>query len=134
MRRAVLTPSPRGDKKWRVALAGGSTFDFGQAGAADYTTHGDARRAARYLRRHGGLSKEEYAALKTSSSLQAVKRAVARVDASTKEDWHDPTTRGFWSRWLLWSQPTLAQAQGLLRRRFGIEVVVEDQKKRSRRK
>ena len=36
------------------------------------------------------------------------------------EDWSDPRTPGFWSRWLLWNQPTLRDSEKSLRSRFGL--------------
>lgn len=36
---------------------------------------------------------------------------------SKREDWNDPLTAGFWSRWILWEKPTLkASVEALLRK------------------
>jgi hypothetical protein len=51
------------------------TVHFGASGYEDYTQHGDKTRRERYLKRH-----------------------------RTREDWTNPLTAGFWSRWLLWGE------------------------------
>jgi hypothetical protein len=66
--------------KWRAVFPNGKTINFGLRGYSDYTIHKDHSRMLRYLSRH-------------------VKR----------ENW-SPSGRykaGFWSRWLLWSRPSL---------------------------
>ena len=70
----------------------GRTIHFGAAGYEDYTTHKDPARKARYLACHSG------------------------------EDWSDPTTAGFWARWLLWNQPTLQASIKDVNQRFGLRV------------
>jgi hypothetical protein len=47
---------------------------FGQAGATDFVQSKDPERKQRYIARH-----------------------------QTRENWSDPTTPGFWSRWVLWN-------------------------------
>ena len=70
----------------------GRTIHFGAAGYEDFTSHKDPQRKARYLARHSG------------------------------EDWSDPTTAGFWARWLLWNQPTLQASIKDVNQRFGLRV------------
>ena len=72
----------------------GRTIHFGAAGYEDFTTHKDPKRKARYLARHSG------------------------------EDWSDPTTAGFWARWLLWNQPTLQASIKDVNRRFRLQIYV----------
>lgn len=51
---------------------------FGQAGAKDYTSHSSLdreKRKAAYIKRH-----------------------------SATEDWNNPESAGFWSRWVLWGK------------------------------
>lgn len=48
----------------------------------DYTIHKDPKRRELYIQRHSGMG----------------------------EDWEDPTTAGFWSRWLLWEKPNFEDA------------------------
>ena len=62
--RATVVKSPVKGKKYRARLSDGTHVDFGAAGMADYTTHRDPRRMARYLRRHGGLTSAQYEATK----------------------------------------------------------------------
>jgi hypothetical protein len=68
-------------KKWTAIFPNGKKVSFGAYGYEDYTTHGDAERMERYLKRH-----------------------------KNNEDWSDPYTAGFWSRWLLWSKPSMKEA------------------------
>jgi hypothetical protein len=74
----VIRASP--PHKWRAVFPDGKKVNFGLRGYSDYTIHKDHARMLRYLTRH-------------------VKR----------ENW-SPSGRfkaGFWSRWLLWSKPSL---------------------------
>jgi hypothetical protein len=74
----VVRASP--PHKWSAVFPDGKKVNFGLRGYSDYTIHKDHNRMLRYLTRH-------------------VKR----------ENW-SPSGRfkaGFWSRWLLWSKPTL---------------------------
>jgi len=105
----VLTKSPKPLKKWRVSTPPGVVpkrhVDFGQRGASDYTMHKDAERMRRYVVRHGG---------KTSASV-----------SSTKESWGSKAgvwTAGFWSRWLLWSRPSITAAKALIKSKFNITL------------
>lgn len=100
--KVILRKSPKPDKKWRVTLPGGKSVDFGARGMSDYTIHKDANRMKLYVRRHGGV--------------------MPRGERSVKERWNDPYTAGFWSRWLLWSKPSLSGAKVFLRKKFGIHV------------
>lgn len=106
---AIVTRSPHPAKKLRATLSDGTTVDFGARGMEDYTTHKDARRMSSYLRRHGGLTSKEYANAKRLDTPK-LRQSMAQIHQSTKENWRDPRTAGFWSRWLLWSEPTLALA------------------------
>ena len=69
--------------KRRATFPNGKSVNFGLRGYSDYTIHKDHARMLRYLTRH-------------------VKR----------ENW-SPSGRfkaGFWSRWLLWSKPSIRAA------------------------
>ena len=92
--KVLLLNSPRKDKKFRVIFADKSHVDFGQEGYSDYTIHKDPERMRRYLVRHG-RGREKW-------SIRGIK------------------TAGFWSRWLLWSKPSLAEAKMLIKKKFGI--------------
>jgi len=88
-----LLKSPRATKKWRVIFPNGKTVDFGGKGYSDYTIHKDPERMKRYLIRH-----------------------------KKREDWSDPYTAGFWSRWLLWSEPSMVRAIKLLKNKFNFNI------------
>jgi hypothetical protein len=64
------------------ATNGVKTVRFGAVGYSDYTVHKDRERRRRYIARHG----------------------------MGREDWSDPNTAGFWSRWLLWGEHTSLEA------------------------
>ena len=95
MKSAVtLIKSPRVNKKFRVLFGDKTHVDFGQVGYSDYTIHKDPERMKRYLTRH----------------------------RKGHEQWgiKGIQTAGFWSRWLLWSKPSLAEAKMLIKKKFGI--------------
>ena len=91
--RAKLSKSKIKGKKYTVEI-GGRRVDFGAAGYQDYTQHHDPERRRAYLMRH-----------------------------KKKEDWRDPLTAGFWSRWLLWDKPSILDAKRNITRMFGIRFV-----------
>jgi hypothetical protein len=98
----LITRSPNRLKKFRAVVTDGTrttSVDFGQAGASDYTIHKEFPRMVRYVTRHSH-----------PSDLEGV-RNIERVN-STKERWgiDGIRTAGFWSRWLLWSRPSLRGA------------------------
>jgi len=68
-------------KKYDAVIDGRKTVSFGQKTASDYTTHRDPERKERYLKRH-----------------------------RPNEDWNDPKSAGFYSRWITWNKPTLQQS------------------------
>lgn len=85
-----------GRHKFKAVFPEGRTIHFGAKGYSDYTIHKDAVRMKRYVIRHG----------------------------RGRENWgkSGQYTPGFWSRWLLWSRPTmngaLAKTQRVLGRRI----------------
>jgi hypothetical protein len=85
----ILRKSPKRTKKWRVEIHG-RVVDFGARGYSDYTMHKNHERMLRYIQRH-----------------------------QKREDWKNPYTAGYWSRWLLWSKPSFAQALQNLRKKLG---------------
>jgi hypothetical protein len=62
---------------------------FGAAGMSDYTIHKDPERKKAYIARH-----------------------------KDNEDFNDPLTAGFWSRWYLWNLPTKKASLEDLKRRY----------------
>jgi hypothetical protein len=89
----ILSKSKIPGKKWTVQLPDGKKVSFGASGYEDYTMHHDAVRMQRYVIRH-----------------------------QRHENWTDPHTAGFWSRWLLWSKPTLAAAIKEAEKRSGYNI------------
>ena len=92
---AILQKSDRKFKRYMVHLQtpdGMQTVHFGSSEHDNYTTHKDPKRRELYLARH-----------------------------AKRENWEDPTTAGFWSRWLLWEEPHLLDAIKALERK-GIKV------------
>lgn len=78
-------------KKWTAVIDGTRTVHFGAAGYSDFTIHKDEERRQRYVARH-----------------------------AAREDWTiaGVGTAGFWSRWLLWNQPTINSSIADMHRRF----------------
>ena len=89
-----LCKSPKPVKKWRVTFEDGTHVDFGQKGYSDFTLHHDPVRMKRYVKRHSGMG-----------------------ETWSKSGLHTP---GFWSRWLLWSRPSLEEAKKYMQKRFRI--------------
>lgn len=89
-----ITKSKYPGKKYDAnILVGGKkrVVPFGAAGMSDYTINKDPKRRELYLQRH-----------------------------RKREDWKNPRSAGFWSRWYLWEATTKAEAESLLRARFGL--------------
>jgi hypothetical protein len=89
-----LIKSLNPQKKFRVIFESGGHVDFGGKGYSDFTIHKDPSRMKRYLARHGRMGE--------TWSKNGIK------------------TAGFWSRWLLWSKPSMKEAKNLMSKRFGI--------------
>ena len=96
MQEVLLEPSERKDKKWRVIFEDGKSVNFGAKGYSDYTQNKDPKRKESYLKRH-----------------------------KKREDWTKGgmDTAGFWSRWLLWEEPTLEKAIQTIKRKFKIKII-----------
>ena len=91
-----LTKSPLVQKKFRVILPDGRKVDFGAKGYSDYTLHKDKERLKRYIIRH-----------------------------QKRENWTKSgvATAGFWSRWVLWSEPNLRAAIRKTQRVLGNKIL-----------
>jgi hypothetical protein len=94
-----LEPSDKKTKKWMVSYINPKTkrvrtINFGAKGMNDYTITGDNKAKERYLKRHSGMG----------------------------EDWTDPETAGFFSRWLLWHKKSLKASIKDTERRFNIKI------------
>ena len=79
-----------------MVRVGNKTIHFGAKGYEDYTIHKDPERKQRYIDRH-----------------------------QSNEDWSKSgiDTAGFWSRWLLWGEPTLGQSIKKIENKFGVKIV-----------
>jgi hypothetical protein len=117
-----LMKSPNKAKKYRVTFKDGDHVDFGASGYSDFTKHKNVFRMREYVRRHGGkISKSIMADEDPNSVLERM----LTVHSSTKEKWGKlgVKTAGFWSRWLLWSEPTLRDAKKLITRKYHVHFV-----------
>lgn len=116
--KVTLKKSPIRDKKYRVTFPDGDHVDFGGKGYTDYTIHKDPMRMRIYVLRHGGGDTRKF------SDPQKVHERMLRVTKSKLEDWgiSGLKTAGFWSRWLLWSEPTMRDAIRLMKTRFGFNI------------
>ena len=117
-----LAKSPNKAKKYRVTFEDGDHVDFGGLGYSDFTKHKNPFRMREYVRRHGGKISKSIMADEDPDSV--LERMLA-VDSSTKEKWGKlgVKTAGFWSRWLLWSEPTLRDAKKLITRKYHVHFV-----------
>ena len=118
----TLIRSPKKDKKFRVILPGGKTVDFGQKGYSDFTLHKTPKRMRSYVQRHGGVIPKITMDEKNPLKIQT---RMLRVTRSDKEDWSKKgiDTAGFWSRWLLWSHPTIPGAIRVIEEKFGVNII-----------
>ena len=95
MIKVFIQKSPLKTKKFRVIFENtGRHVDFGATGYSDYTIHKDPLRKERYIIRH-----------------------------QKRENWNNPYTAGFWSRWFLWEKPSIQEAKKFMKNRFNFKVV-----------
>ena len=96
--KAELSKSNVKNKKYKVVLIDGDkkrTINFGDNRYEDYTTHKDPKRKENYITRH-----------------------------EKRENWNDPFTAGYWSRWILWNQPSIEASVRDLRKRYSsLEII-----------
>ena len=116
--KVTLKKSPIRDKKYRVIFPDGDHVDFGGKGYTDYTIHKNPMRMRLYVLRHGGGDTRKF------SDPQRVHERMSKVTKSKLEDWEISglKTAGFWSRWLLWSEPSLGDAMKHMKMRFGLDI------------
>ena len=102
-----LQKSTNTNKKYMVTLVKpdtkNKTIHFGANGYSDYTKHKDSDRMKRYNSRH-----------------------------KTRENWTKSgiTTAGFWSKWILWSKPSLKSAIDYTSTKFNIKIIRRSPPKR----
>lgn len=120
--RVKIIKSPDRKKKFRAILPGDRTVDFGASGYSDYTKHKNPSRMRSYVLRHGGNVPNSIIKERDPKKIHT---RMLTVDTSDKEQWllGGVATAGFWSRWYLWSQPTIEEARTFMSRRFGITFV-----------
>ena len=90
-----LSKSDREGKKYMVEVDG-KTIHFGAEGYEDYTKHKDPERKKRYITRH--KANENW----TKSGIK---------------------TAGFWSRWLLWGEPSISASIKAIENKFNLRIV-----------
>jgi len=118
-----LIKSPLKGKKYRIIFPNKHKVDFGAYGYSDYTLHKDPARMRNYIRRHGGIISYKISNENDASKLQLL---MLQVTKSTKEDWtlNGIYTAGFWSRWLLWSAPSIKQAKQNIENMFHLKFKI----------
>ena len=104
--KVTVRPSSRKNKKYAAVFEKGQAVHFGEKGSEDFTMHGDEKRKTRYVNRH--RSRENW----TENGLR---------------------TAGFWSRWLLWNKPSIAQAIQDMNQQFRLTVTYSDSSSPSRK-
>ena len=85
----IIKPSHLKQKKFNAIVNGTKTIPFGAKGYEDFTIHKNEARKERYISRH-----------------------------QKREDWGDPMTAGFYSRWVLWNKKTLQTSIDDMNERF----------------
>jgi len=85
----IIKRSDKPEKKYTAVIDNKKSICFGQKGASDFTQHRSEERKNRYIQRH-----------------------------AKNENWNDPLTAGFYSRWITWEKPTLKEAVSNVNRKF----------------
>ena len=97
-----LQKSTNPNKKYMVTLVQpdkkNKTIHFGASGYSDYTKHKDPDRMKKYDSRHKSREKWGKSGIKTA---------------------------GFWSKWILWSKPSLKQAIDYTSTKFNIKIIFD---------
>ena len=91
----VLKKSSKAEKKFQVTIDGKKTVHFGAKGMSDFTISKDPEKKSRYIARH--KARENW----TKSGIK---------------------TAGFWSKHLLWNQPSLSLSIGDVSKKFNISI------------
>lgn len=118
----ILQHSPRSSKKFRITFPDQSYVDFGAKNYSDYTKHKNPVRMRSYLIRHGGNN------ISPLYSLNTLHEKMLEIDSSHRENWSQSgyKSSGFWSRWLLWSFPTLHDSINFIHEKFKIRVLFDE--------
>ena len=94
----ILKKSTNKNKKLMAMLPNGNVVHFGASGYSDFTIHKDKERMQRYIARHKGSGNQDWS-----------KKGI--------------DTAGFWSRWILWSKPSLKEAIEFTSKKFNIQII-----------
>jgi len=94
----MVSRNRNGIHKFTAIFPDGKVVRFGRKGFSDYTLHKDPARMKRYLTRH-----------------------------RSRENWtrSGAKTAGFWSRWILWSSPSLIGAKRKTEKVLGKKIVLK---------
>lgn len=116
-----LQKNPKNKKKYRAIFQDGDYVDFGHRDYSDYTLHKNPLRMRSYVSRHAGKIPQS---VMNMTDPQKVYREMLKVNKSSREKWgkNGIKTAGFWSRWLLWSEPTIKGAIGTIENKFNIKI------------
>lgn len=106
MNAVKVSKARNGKHKFTAEFPDGTRVSFGLRGYSDYTLHKDRARMKRYVGRHAGY-------------------AGGRL--SHRENWtrSGAKTAGFWSRWLLWSSPSLEGAKRRTEKVLGKKIILK---------
>jgi len=85
----IIKRSDKPGKKFDAIINDKKVVHFGQAGASDFTQHKNIQRKNNYIQRH-----------------------------AKNENWNNPLTAGFYSRWITWEKPTLKEAVSNVNKKF----------------
>ena len=94
----TVSRARNGIHKFTAVFPDGSKVHFGRQGYSDYTKHKDPLRMESYLTRH-----------------------------RSRENWtrSGAKTAGFWSRWILWSSPSLLGAKRKTEKVLGKKIILK---------
>ena len=98
MKYFYLSISRKPEKKYMITYINDitgrlNTIYFGNAGSSDFIISNNLNERRAYLKRH-----------------------------KKNENWYDPYSAGFYSRWLLWNLDTLDASIDFVERKFNIEI------------
>lgn len=97
-----LMHSPLTNKKYRIIFPKGSHIDFGDINYNDYLIYN-----LNFGKNIADIQRERY-----------LSRHAAR------EDWSNPYTAGFWSRFLLWEKRNLKSAIKNIEKMLGVKILI----------
>ena len=92
----ILSKSTRKGKKYMIVTPENKTIHFGAKGYSDYTKHKDPKRKQRYIARHR---------INQNWAISGI------------------NTAGWWSKWLLWNEPTLTDSIRKTEKIFKIKII-----------